>query len=83
MSTDSGHRGLGKPLAAFRALSPVRQAAIVAVTAWNLWLIVAAERDLLRRPADQVRGPKALWALANLTNSVGPLSYFKWGRKPS
>ena len=71
---------LSKALAEFKKLSPVRQAAIVAITAWNLWLTVTSERDLQRRSPDEVRGPKLLWRLACLTNSVGPLAYFRWGR---
>lgn len=65
----------------FRKLSPTRQAAIMAITAWNLWLSAAAERDIQRTPADAVRGSKAIWRLACLTNTVGPLAYFRWGRR--
>jgi hypothetical protein len=65
----------------FTALSPVKQAAIVAITAWNLWLIVLSQRSLSRTPAEQLRGPKPLWRLACLTNSAGPLAYFRWGRR--
>lgn len=38
--------------------------------------------DLKRRPADQVRGPKWLWASTALLNTAGlaPLSYFVFGR---
>jgi Phospholipase_D-nuclease N-terminal len=64
----------------FVALSPVRQSAIVAITAWNVSLIVLSQRSLNRTPARQIRGPKALWRLACLTNSLGPLAYFLWGR---
>jgi len=53
----------------------------VAITAWNLWLSVVAEWDIQRRPAAEVRGRKAFWRLACLTNTVGPLSYFRWGRR--
>ena len=72
---------LNEALSRFKALSPVGQAAIVAITAWNVWLIVSAQRDIQRRPAEQVRGPKSLWRLACLTNTVGPLAYFRWGRE--
>ena len=74
-------RGLANALAEFKRLSPVRQAAIVAITAWNLWLTVTSERDIQRRSRNEVRGPKLVWRLACLTNSVGPLAYFRWGRK--
>lgn len=74
---------MNEVLSRFKALSPVSQAAIVGVTAWNLWLTVTSERDLQRRSSDEVRGPKLLWRLACLTNSVGPLAYFRWGRRPT
>lgn len=48
-------------------------------------LKVLALIDIIRRPADQVRGSKAKWAIAVvLVNSVGavPIAYFVWGREP-
>jgi hypothetical protein len=72
---------VSRAIAQFRKLSPIAQAAIVAVTAWNLYLSVSAEVDIQRRPAEQVRGRKLLWRLACLTNTVGPLAYFRWGRR--
>jgi hypothetical protein len=41
---------------------------------------VLAERDIHRRPAADIRGNKALWRVVCLTNTVGPLIYFRWGR---
>jgi phospholipase D-like protein len=38
-------------------------------------------RDLKRRPADQVRGPKAAWLLACVVQPVGPLAYLAVGRR--
>ena len=72
---------MSKAIRAFRKLSPVQQSAIVGVTAWNVSLIVIAQRDLAHRPASQIRGSKRLWQLACLTNTVGPLCYFRWGRR--
>jgi hypothetical protein len=49
-------------------------------------LKVAALVDLARRPAAQVRGPKAAWAAAvTLINAFGaiPLAYFACGRRRS
>ncbi len=65
----------------FKRLSPMAQAAIVAITAWNLWLMGSAQRDIQRRPPEQIRGRKLWWRLACLTNTVGPLAYFRWGRR--
>jgi hypothetical protein len=40
--------------------------------------------DLRRRPADQIRGPKWLWALGALLNTagIGSVVYFAVGRRP-
>ena len=41
--------------------------------------------EQLRRPADQIRGPKWLWApVVAVVNSAGvvPISYFVFGRRP-
>ena len=37
--------------------------------------------DIWRRPAAEVRGPRALWSAACAVNFVGPLSYFIFGRR--
>ncbi|WNG85315.1 hypothetical protein C6A87_015205 [Mycobacterium sp. ITM-2016-00317] len=36
--------------------------------------------DLTRRPASQIRGPKALWRALSVVRPVGPLAYFAFGR---
>jgi hypothetical protein len=74
---------MSRAIREFKNLSPVRQAAIVAITAWNVALSVIAERDVHRRPEAEIRGRKAFWRLACLTNTVGPLAYFRWGRRQS
>lgn len=58
-----------------------QQAAIIGAAAVELSLLVAALVDLKRRPAEQVRGRKALWAVVSFVNFVGPISYFAFGRK--
>lgn len=73
---------MGRALADFKArFSPRQRAAILALAATELSLKVAAARDIARRPATQVRGPKLLWRLALLVNTLGPLGYFRWGRR--
>ena len=72
---------MSKAIARFKALSPVAQAAVVAATAWNLTLTARAEWDIAHRDDDQIKGSRTLWRLFCLTNSVGPLSYFRWGRR--
>jgi hypothetical protein len=46
----------------------------------SLGLVTAAERDIQRRPAEQVRGSKTLWRLICL-NGLGAASYLRWGRR--
>lgn len=41
----------------------------------------AALRDIAKRPAEQVNGPKAAWATATFINTIGPLAYFILGRR--
>ena len=43
--------------------------------------LLAAQRDISRRPAEQIRGSKALWRVATLVNFIGPASYFTFGVK--
>ncbi|WP_193607722.1 PLD nuclease N-terminal domain-containing protein [Nocardioides lijunqiniae] len=44
-------------------------------------LTTVASRDLARRPASGVRGPKTVWALALAVQPVGPLAYLAVGRR--
>jgi hypothetical protein len=46
----------------------------------SLLLVGAAERDLQRRPADQVRGSKFFWRLVCM-NALGSATYLRWGRR--
>jgi hypothetical protein len=59
-----------------------RQAMLVR-GALQLGLLTAALNDLRRRPANQVRGPKVLWAAISFVNylGVGPIAYFLIGRR--
>ena len=44
-------------------------------------LMAAALLDIYRRPEEEIRGNKVLWALASFVNFVGPISYFLFGRR--
>jgi len=55
---------------------------IVGLIAMSLGLVAAAERDLHRRPDDEVHGSKPLWRVVCL-NALGALIYFRWGRSRS
>ena len=63
-------------------LSRPQQVAIVGVGAIEVVLTLSAAADLVRRPADQVRGPKLAWAAALVVQPVGPIAYWLVGRAP-
>jgi hypothetical protein len=65
-------------------LSPRTRRFIVVTGTVEAILKVVALVDLVRRPADQVRGRKGVWGVAiGVTNSLGavPLAYLLWGRR--
>jgi len=63
-------------------LSPVQQRAVIAGAAAEVVLTVWALRDLKRRPAESVRGPKAVWVASFVVQPFGPLAYAMFGRGP-
>jgi hypothetical protein len=64
-------------------LSDRQRALLLGAAAAELSLKIAALIDIKRRPADRIRGPKALWRGAMAINLLGPVSYFAIGRKRS
>ncbi|MET4095011.1 hypothetical protein [Arthrobacter sp. UYCu712] len=66
---------------AWKDLSPTAKFGTIAAAIVQLSLLVAAQTDITRRPADQIRGSKAMWRVATLVNFVGPGSYFTFGVK--
>jgi hypothetical protein len=54
---------------------------IVTAGAVQLTLLAAALIDIRRRPQDQIRGPKRLWAALSFINFIGPAAYFIFGRQ--
>ncbi len=80
--TTSGSHRLNHPKKrSFRELDRRTQIAVVAAGIIELTLMIAALRDLRRRPARLVRGPKPLWAVVSCLNVLGSLSYFIFGRR--
>ena len=61
-------------------LSSRRQKGMIIGGIIQLALAATAWTDLARRQADEVNGPKGLWAVLIAVNFVGPLSYFVFGR---
>jgi hypothetical protein len=64
-------------------LSPRAKAAIVVGGTLELIMTALALRDLRRRPASGVRGPKILWLPVFFVQPVGPPLYFLFGRRPT
>lgn len=65
----------------WKELSPMAKFGTITAAAVQLSLLIAAQRDISHRPAEQIRGSKMLWRLATLVNFVGPGSYFTFGVK--
>jgi hypothetical protein len=65
----------------WKDLPPQARVGTVVVGAIQLTLLLVAQRDISRRPAEQIRGSKTMWRLATLVNFIGPGSYFAFGRK--
>jgi hypothetical protein len=61
--------------------SPRQRAVVGVLAATELTLKLAAARDIGRRPADQIRGSKIFWWISLAVNTIGPVSYFLWGRR--
>ena len=61
-------------------MSGPQRAAILTVASIELALTATALADLVKRPAEQVRGSKGLWALGVFIQPVGPVAYLAWGR---
>jgi len=61
--------------------SSQQQTAIILGAIAELIITTFALRDLIRRPATQVRGGKVLWALAFFVQPFGPILYFMGGRR--
>jgi len=62
-------------------LSPQQRTGMIVAGAVQLALAAAAWTDLARRPAEQVNGPKGVWAVVIAVNFVGPIAYLVFGRR--
>jgi hypothetical protein len=62
-------------------LSPGQRNAIKILALAELSLKIAMLIDIKRRPASQIRGPKNAWRAAAAVNTLGPVSYFAFGRR--
>jgi Phospholipase_D-nuclease N-terminal len=62
-------------------LSPAQRTAVLVLGSVQMSLAATAWTDLARRPAAQVNGRKAVWAAVIAVNWIGPLAWFRWGRR--
>lgn len=62
-------------------LSATQRKAILGAAVFELVVTSRALRDLARRPAREVRGPKVAWLFAMAVQPVGPLAYLTVGRR--
>lgn len=70
-----------KPRQRWSDFAAGEQAAIVVLGVAEVITTTIAVVDLVRRPREQVRGPKALWFAANVVQPVGPVAYLLFGRR--
>ncbi|WP_285318484.1 PLD nuclease N-terminal domain-containing protein [Pseudarthrobacter sp. lyk4-40-TYG-27] len=67
----------------WKEMSPSGKAGTVLTAIVQVSLLIAAQRDISRRPAELINGPKAAWRAASFVNFIGPMGYFVFGRKRS
>jgi hypothetical protein len=67
----------------YRGLSPRKRVGIWALLGVELVMNALTQRDLTRRRAAEVRGPKLFWRLIAMLNFIGPAAYFAFGRRRS
>jgi hypothetical protein len=65
----------------WKEMSPSAKAGTILVGIAQVSLLVAAQRDISKRPAAMINGPKAAWRAASFINFIGPVGYFTFGRK--
>jgi len=62
-------------------LTPAQRKFVVVLGGVQVTLLAVAGIDLARRPADQVRGSKLVWAPVLGINFFGPIAYLWRGRR--
>lgn len=70
-----------RPKKKWSEFTPTEQRLMVVGGLVQLTLMVSAQRDISKRPAEAIRGPKWLWRLVSMINFVGPVAYFAVGRR--
>lgn len=62
-------------------LSAPAKVLLMLLTSVQISLAVSAWTDLARRPPDQVNGSKKAWAAVIGLNFIGPVLYYRRGRR--
>jgi hypothetical protein len=62
-------------------LTPNQRTAVLVLGSVQLSLAATAWADLAKRPREAVNGSKIRWALIIAINFIGPIAYFRWGRR--
>ncbi|MET0716329.1 MAG: PLD nuclease N-terminal domain-containing protein [Mycetocola sp.] len=65
----------------WKNMEPGQKAAVFVTGTVQMILAATAWRDLAKRSASQINGPKGLWAVIIAVNWVGPIAYFVGGRR--
>ena len=65
----------------WKDLTKGQQAKVASLAAVQIALQTAAIRDITKRPANQIKGPKAAWVAGTFINFFGPIAYFVFGRR--
>ncbi|MHC6593140.1 hypothetical protein [Arthrobacter sp. C152] len=72
---------VGRKKKTWKEMSTPSKVGTIVVGIIQMSLLAAAQRDISRRPAELINGPKAAWRAASFVNFVGPMGYFIFGRK--
>jgi len=73
----------GRQKKTWKEMSPSGKAGTILGAVAQVSLLVAAQRDISRRPPELINGPKAAWRAASFVNFIGPMGYFVFGRRRS
>jgi hypothetical protein len=63
-------------------LTPRQRTLVLVLGSIQLSLAAAAWADLATRSSREVNGSKVRWAAIIAINWIGPLAWFRWGRRP-
>ncbi len=58
-----------------------KKACTIVIGLIQISLLIAALVDIRKRSAQDIRGDKKVWFLVSFINFIGPILYFKIGRK--